>query len=79
MVFQTRFLGSCLHRIKQGKENDPQNDLIREFSIQLLQDQIFISANGVFHVDYNLIGSVSAFPRNAFHYIIAKKIHLNYF
>ncbi|XP_055294775.1 gustatory receptor 23a-like [Sitodiplosis mosellana] len=57
---QTRFLGSYLHRIKQSNENDPQNDLIREFSIQLLHDPIFISANGVFHIDFNLIGSLIA-------------------
>lgn len=52
-------MGSYLHRIAQSSTNGPQSDLIREFSFQILQEPIFISANGFFHIDIDLLGSVS--------------------
>lgn len=57
-------MGSYLHRIKNDKQNVAQDDLIREFSIQLLHEPIFISANGFFHIDFNLLGSVCIFHEN---------------
>lgn len=51
-------MGSYLHRITREKENEPQNDLIREFSLQVIHEPIFISANGFFNIDFDLLGSV---------------------
>lgn len=50
---------SYLHRITRDKENEPQNDLIREFSLQVIHEQIAITANGFFNIDYDLLGAVS--------------------
>lgn len=54
-------MGSYLHRITREKENEPQNDLIREFSLQVIHEPIFITANGFFNIDFDLLGSVSQF------------------
>lgn len=51
-------MGSYLHRIAREKENEPQNDLVREFSLQIIHEPIFISANGFFNIDFDLLGSV---------------------
>lgn len=51
-------MGSYLHRITREKENEPQNDLVREFSLQVIHEPIFISANGFFNIDFDLLGSV---------------------
>lgn len=51
-------MGSYLHRITREKENEPQNDLVREFSLQIIHEPIFISANGFFNIDFDLLGSV---------------------
>lgn len=40
------------------EDNSPQNDLIREFSLQVLQQRLFISGNGLFSIKLNLIGTV---------------------
>lgn len=50
---------SYLHRITRVKENEPQNDLIRDFSLQMIHEPILITANGFFNIDYELLGSVS--------------------
>lgn len=50
---------SYLHRITRNKENEPQNDLIREFSLQMIHEPITITANGFFNIDFELLGSVS--------------------
>lgn len=50
---------SYLHRITRDKENEPQNDLIREFSLQVIHEPITITANGFFNIDFDLLGSVS--------------------
>lgn len=50
---------SHLHRITRDKENEPQNDLIREFSLQVIHEPISITANGFFNIDFDLLGSVS--------------------
>lgn len=55
---QTRFLGSDLHRIMQDSKNEDLNDLIREFSFQILQEPISISANDFFGIEYQLLSSV---------------------
>lgn len=51
-------MGSYLHRIAREKENEPQNDLVREFSLQVIHEPISITANGFFNVDFDLLGSV---------------------
>lgn len=51
-------MGSYLHRIAREKENEPQNDLVREFSLQVIHESISITANGFFNVDFDLLGSV---------------------
>ena len=56
---------SYLHRITRDKENEPQNDLIREFSLQVIHEPISITANGFFNIDFDLLGSVS----NHMHYL----------
>lgn len=56
---QTRSLGSYLHQIMQESGNGPLNDLLREFSLQMLQDPISISANGFFQIEFEFLGSVS--------------------
>lgn len=48
-----------LHRVTRDKENEPQNDLIREFSLQVIHEPIAITANGFFNIDFDLLGSVS--------------------
>lgn len=60
---QTRFLGSDLHRIMQDSKNEDLNDLIREFSFQILQEPISISANDFFGIEYQLLSSVKTKPR----------------
>lgn len=55
---KTRFLGSDLHRIMQNSNNEDLNDLIREFSFQILQEPISISANDFFGIEYQLLSSV---------------------
>lgn len=52
-------MGSYLHRITREKENEPQNDLVREFSLQVIHEPIAITANGFFNIDFDLLGSVS--------------------
>ncbi|XP_055294772.1 putative gustatory receptor 2a [Sitodiplosis mosellana] len=55
-----RFMGSYLHRITREKENEPQNDLVREFSLQVIHEPISVTANGFFNVDFDLLGSMGA-------------------
>lgn len=50
-----------LNRIQLDDENEPQNDLIREFSMQVHHQRFHISANGFANIDLNLMGSVSEF------------------
>lgn len=50
-----------LHRIPTDKENQLQNDMIREFALQVHHQQYFISAKGYFQIDLKLISSVSIF------------------
>lgn len=57
---------SYLHRIARDKENEPQNDLIREFSLQVIHEPIFITANGFFNIDFDLLGSVSVWGKIKF-------------
>lgn len=47
-----------LHRIRLDSENEPQNDLIREFSMQVHHERFYISASGFFHLNLDLMGSV---------------------
>lgn len=51
-------MGNYLHRITRDKENEPQNDLLREFSLQVIHEPISITANGFFNIDFDLLGSV---------------------
>lgn len=51
-------MGSYLHRITREQENEPQNDLVREFSLQVTHEPILITANGFFNIDFDLLGSV---------------------
>lgn len=44
----------------QESKNGPLNDLLREFSMQMLQDPISISANGFFQIEFEFLGSVSS-------------------
>lgn len=53
-------MGNYLHRINREKENEPQNDLVREFSLQVIHEPISITANGFFKIDFDLLGSVIA-------------------
>lgn len=62
--FQARFMGSYLHRITREKENEPQNDLVREFSLQIIHEPILITANGFFNIDFDLLGSVNEVNSN---------------
>lgn len=55
---QAKTVGSYLHRITREKDNEPQNDLIREFSLQVIHEPIQITANGFFNIDFDLLGSV---------------------
>lgn len=55
---QTGFLGSDLHRIMQDSKNEDLNDLIREFSFQILQEPISVTANDFFAIKFELLGSV---------------------
>lgn len=56
--FQTRVFGSDLHRIMQNSKSEDLNDLIREFSFQILQEPIAIAANDFFRIEYQLLSSV---------------------
>lgn len=48
-----------LHRIPFATSNNqPQIDLVREFSMQVHHNRFLISANGFFNIDYHLLGSV---------------------
>lgn len=47
-----------LHRFTRDRENEPQNDLIRDFSLQVIHEPISITANGFFNIDFELLGSV---------------------
>lgn len=51
-------MGNYLHRINREKENEPQNDLVREFSLQVIHEPISVTANGFFNIDFDLLGSV---------------------
>lgn len=55
---QARYMGNYLHRINREKENEPQNDLVREFSLQVIHEPISVTANGFFNIDFDLLGSV---------------------
>lgn len=47
-----------LHRIPFNDRNEPQMDLVREFSMQVHHNRLSISANGFSRIDLNLLGSV---------------------
>lgn len=49
-----------LQRIPFDSKNKPQNDLVHEFSMQIHHGQFFISANGFFNINLDLLGSVGA-------------------
>lgn len=57
--YQARMLGNYLHRMPQDNGNEPQNDLIREFSLQLIHEPMIITANDFFNIDFDLLGSVN--------------------
>lgn len=59
--FQSRLVQVALNRIPIDKQNQAQNDLLREFSLQVHHQQFFISANGYITFDLKLISSVSYF------------------
>lgn len=40
-------------------ENGAQNELLREFCLQIVHEPITISANGFFNIDFDLLGSVN--------------------
>lgn len=44
----------------QDSKNEDLNDLIREFSFQILQEPISISANDFFGIEYQLLSSMAA-------------------
>lgn len=69
---------SYLHRITRDKENEPQNDLIREFSLQVIHEPIAITANGFFDIDFDLLGSVSAYGKINFNVSVSKILNLNH-
>lgn len=46
----------------QDSKNEDLNDLIREFSFQILQEPISISANDFFEIEYQLLSSVRTKP-----------------
>lgn len=69
--FKTQFLGSYIHQLRQSNAHDSRNDIIMEFSLQLLQEPIHISANGFFRIDFKLLGSVSTYLS---HFISSNKI-----
>ncbi|KAG5678830.1 hypothetical protein PVAND_008464 [Polypedilum vanderplanki] len=52
--------GVLIHKIERDINNDLQNALIREFSLQLIHEPIEISANGFFSINFTLIGGMSA-------------------
>lgn len=57
---QSRLVEKNLHRIKFFKETELQNnDLVPEFAMQVNHSQCYISANGFFDINLNLLGSVS--------------------
>lgn len=55
---QARLIETNLHRISIDEENESQNDLVREFSMQVHHEQFSITASGFFHVNLDLLGSV---------------------
>lgn len=57
-LFQAQHIEENLHRISLNKDEMRENNLIREFSLQVHHERFFISANGYFHIDLNLLGSV---------------------
>lgn len=58
---QARVIEGNLHRISFDKDNEAQNDLVREFSMQVHHEQFIISANGFFNINLDLLGSVTFF------------------
>lgn len=52
-------VGRNLHRILISTGNRPENDLIRELSLQVHHERFDITANGFFHIGIALLGSVS--------------------
>ncbi|CRL06940.1 CLUMA_CG019782, isoform A [Clunio marinus] len=52
--------GVLIHKIERDINNDLQNALIREFSLQIIHEPIEISANGFFNINFTLLGSMSA-------------------
>ncbi|CAO1377222.1 unnamed protein product [Diamesa hyperborea] len=52
--------GVLIHKIERDINNDLQNALIREMSLQIIHEPIVISANGFFNINFTLLGSMSA-------------------
>lgn len=57
-MFKAQLIERNLHRISIDRDKKAENDLIREFSLQVHHGRFFITANGFFPIDLNLIGSV---------------------
>lgn len=55
---QSRLIEENLHRIPNDDENEAQNDLIREFSMQVHHQNFIISANGFCNINLDLLSSV---------------------
>lgn len=55
---QARTTEKILHRISIDEENGIQNDILREFSMQVYHERFEITANGFFCIDLNLLASV---------------------
>ncbi|XP_055326596.1 gustatory receptor 23a-like [Sitodiplosis mosellana] len=56
----SRLVEAILHRIPIDKENQGQNDMIREFALQVHHEEFLISAKGYFNINLRLMGSLLA-------------------
>lgn len=59
LSLQGRLIEVNLLRIPIDRENETQNNLIREFSLQIQHEPFIITANGLFSVNLHLVGRVS--------------------
>lgn len=58
-ILQGRSIEANLHRISVARYNDILSDFTREFAMQVYHERFDINANGFFHVNLNLLGSVN--------------------
>ncbi|XP_055326597.1 putative gustatory receptor 2a [Sitodiplosis mosellana] len=56
----SRLVEANLHRIPIDKENQAQNDLIREFALHVHHEPFIVSAKGYFDINFDLMDSMFA-------------------